>query len=159
MENTENYLLVLEESVNKKITILEELERLTAIQKEIVTAEQFDDEAFNTNVEQKGALINELEKLDKGFQILYDNVKAQVENNRQRYRDEIVRLQAGIKTITDKNAALLVMESSNRELIVKRFATLKKEARQMKKSRELASNYYKTMNNISSEPYFLDKKK
>ena len=159
MENTENYLLVLEESLNKKITILEELERLTAIQKEIVMAEQFDDEAFNTNVEQKGALINELEKLDKGFQILYDNVKAQVENNRQRYRDEIVRLQAGIKTITDKNAALLVMESSNRELIVKRFATLKKEARQMKKSRELASNYYKTMNNISSEPYFLDKKK
>ncbi|MGN0374262.1 MAG: hypothetical protein ACI4EN_02090 [Butyrivibrio sp.] len=159
MENTENYLLVLEESLNKKITILEELERLTAIQKEIVTAEQFDDEAFNTNVEQKGALISELEKLDKGFQILYDNVKAQVENNRQHYRDEIVRLQTGIKTITDKNAALLVMESSNRELIVKRFATLKKEARQMKKSRELASNYYKTMNNISSEPYFLDKKK
>ena len=51
------------------------------------------------------------------------------------------------------------MESKNKELIKSRFSSLKKEARQMKKSRELAASYYKTMNNISSEPYFLDRKK
>jgi hypothetical protein len=44
-------------------------------------------------------------------------------------------------------------------MVTKRFATLKKEARQVKKNRNLAANYYKSMNNISSEPYFLDKKK
>lgn len=159
MDNTQNYLLVLEQSLSKKINILSELERLTQVQREIVTKEQFDEEAFNDNVEQKAALINELEKLDKGFQILYDNVKAQIEDNRQTYSVEIQRLQEMIKTIMDRSAALMVLENQNKEMVTKRFATLKKEARQVKKNRNLAANYYKSMNNISSEPYFLDKKK
>ena len=159
MDNTQNYLLVLEQSLSKKINILSELERLTQVQREIVTKEQFDEEAFNNNVEQKAAQINELEKLDKGFQILYDNVKAQIEDNRHTYSAEIQRLQAMIKIIMDKSAALMVLENQNKDMITKRFATLKKEARQVKKNRNLAANYYKSMNNISSEPYFLDKKK
>ncbi len=159
MDNTQNYLLVLEQSLSKKINILSELERLTQVQREIVTNEQFNEEAFNDNVEQKAALINELEKLDKGFQILYDNVKAQIEDNRQTYSAEIQRLQVMIKTIMDRSAALMVLENQNKEMVTKRFATLKKEARQVKKNRNLAANYYKSMNNISSEPYFLDKKK
>ena len=73
--------------------------------------------------------------------------------------DDIQRLQEDITLVMDKSASLMVMESKNKELIKSRFSSLKKEARQMKKSRELAASYYKTMNNISSEPYFLDRKK
>lgn len=159
MENTQNYLLILEESLNKKLIYLAELSKLTNIQKDIVTAEEFDDEAFNKNVEQKDALIRELEKLDRGFQTLYDNIKAQIENNKEMYASEITRLQELIKRILDESTNLQVMENRNKDLVKNRFATLKKEVRQLKKSRELAANYYKTMNNISSEPYFLDKKK
>lgn len=159
MDNTQNYLLVLEQSLSKKINILSELERLTQVQREIVSREQFDEEVFNDNVEQKAAQINELERLDKGFQILYDNVKAQIEDNRHIYVAEIQRMQVMIKSIMDKSAALMVLENQNKEMITKRFAILKKEARQVKKNRNLAANYYKSMNNISSEPYFLDKKK
>ena len=100
MDNTQNYLLVLEQSLSKKLNILSELERLTQVQKDIVLKEQFDEEAFNNNVEQKAAVINELEKLDKGFQILYDNVKVQIESNREHYSAEIQRLQVMIKSIT-----------------------------------------------------------
>lgn len=159
MENTQNYLLILEESLNKKIVFLDELSKLTGIQKEIVEAEEFDDEAFNKNIEQKDAIIRELEKLDRGFQILYDNIKAQIENNRDTYATEIKRLQELIKEVLDKSTNVQVMENRNKDLVRSRFASLKKEVRQLKKSRELAANYYKTMNNISSEPYFLDKKK
>ena len=159
MENTQNYLLILEESLNKKLVYLAELSKLTNVQKDIVTAEEFDDEAFNKNVEQKDALIRELEKLDRGFQTLYDNIKAQIENNKEMYASEITRLQELIKRILDESTNLQVMENRNKDLVKNRFATLKKEVRQLKKSRELAANYYKTMNNISSEPYFLDKKK
>ena len=159
MENTQNYLLILEESLNKKIVFLDELSNLTNLQKDIVLAEDFDDEAFNKNIEQKDALIKELEKLDRGFQILYDNIKAQIENNREAYATEIRRLQGLIKVVLDKSTNLQVMENRNKDLVKSRFASLKKEVRQLKKSRELAASYYKTMNNISSEPYFLDKKK
>ena len=159
MENTQNYLLILEESLNKKIVFLDELSNLTNLQKDIVLAEDFDDEAFNKNIEQKDALIKELEKLDRGFQILYDNIKTQIENNREAYATEIRRLQGLIKDVLDKSTNLQVMENRNKDLVKSRFASLKKEVRQLKKSRELAASYYKTMNNISSEPYFLDKKK
>ena len=159
MENTQNYLLILEESLNKKIVFLDELSKLTNFQKDIVMAEEFDDEAFGKNIEQKDAIIRELEKLDRGFQILFDNVKAQIEENKEVYSAEIKRLQALVKEVLDKSTSLQVMESRNKDLVKSRFASLKKEVRQLKKSRELAANYYKTMNNISSEPYFLDKKK
>ena len=65
MENTQNYLLILEESLNKKIIFLDELSKLTNLQKDIVSAEEFDDEAFSKNLEQKDAIIKELEKLPK----------------------------------------------------------------------------------------------
>ena len=159
MENTSNYLLILEESLGKKIVILDELSRLTSEQKEIVNAETFDDDAFDNNIEKKAALVNELGKLDNGFELLYKDVKGQLETERDRYADEIKRLQTLIKEIMDKSASLQVMEQRNNEFIKNKFNSLKKEARQIKKSREMAANYYKTMNNISSEPYFLDKKK
>lgn len=159
MENTSNYLLILGESLVKKIVILDELTRLTSEQKEIVNADDFDEDAFDNNVEKKAALVNELGKLDTGFELLYKDVKCQLETDRDKYADDIKRLQALIKQITDKSASLQVMEQRNNELIKNKFNSLKKEARQIKKSREMAANYYKTMNNISSEPYFLDKKK
>ena len=159
MENTQNYLQILEESLSRKISILDELERLTMSQREIVQADEFDEEVFNTNVEQKAALIREIEKLDRGFQLLFDNVKNQLDDNRAQYAEEIKRLQELVKGVMDRSAELQVMEARNRDMIKSRFAALKKEARTIKKSREMAANYYKTMNNISSEPYFLDKKK
>ena len=71
MENTSNYLLILGESLVKKIVILDELTRLTSEQKEIVNADDFDEDAFDNNVEKKAALVNELGKLDTGFELLY----------------------------------------------------------------------------------------
>lgn len=159
MENTKNYLQVLSESLDKKITILDKLEALTAQQKSIAQAEEFDDDAFDANTDGKAKLIAELEKLDNGFQILYDNIKAQVTGNKELYRQEIEQLQAKISMILDKNAALLVEEENNRKLIASRFTSLKKEVYQIKKSRDMAASYYKNMNNISSEAYFYDNKK
>ena len=159
MDNTKNYLQVLSESLDKKILIIDELSKLTEIQKDIVSADSFDDEAFDNNVEQKAGLINELIKLDNGFQILYDNVKKLIEGNKDMYKEEILLMQDKIRSISDKNASLQVAEARNKELISKRFAVLKREARQMKKNRSAAANYYKSMNNISNEPIFMDKKK
>lgn len=159
MENTKNYLQVLSESLDKKIAILDKLEAVTVQQRSIAEAEEFDDDAFDVSTDRKAKLIAELEKLDNGFQILYDNIKAQISGRKETYREEIERLQAKISVILDKNAALIVEEENNRKLITSRFASLKKEVYQIKKSRDMAASYYKNMNNISSESYFYDNKK
>ena len=151
MSEAVNYLQVLSESLDKKIDILKQLEALTAAQKEIIDKGEFDEEAFNDNVDSKAALIDELEKLDTGFQILYDN--------KDRYKQEIAALQVKIKTITDLSLALQVAEQRNNVIVRNRFNSIRKDVYQAKKNREVASNYYKSMNNISSQSYFMDKKK
>lgn len=159
MDNALNYLQVLTESLNKKITILKELESLTLEQYELALKQDFDDAAFTKNVERKAGLVAELERLDKGFQLLYDNIKQQLEGNREYYRAQIQELQTKIKIIMDMSISLQIQESRNKDTIEKRFAKMKKEMRVFKKGRDTAANYYRVMNNISSEPHFLDKKK
>lgn len=158
MEMTENYLQILSESLDRKIIILDELARLTEAQKEIAEAETFDDTAFEDNINRKAALVEEIEKLDEGFQTLYDNVKGQIENRRERYRGQIAMLQDKIKQVLDVSASLQVAEASNKRLIESRFASMKKEIYQVRKSRDMAASYYRTMNNITADPYFMDKK-
>lgn len=159
MDNTHNYLQVLSESLDKKLVILNELQKLTDSQRELAQKEELDTEAYDAAVESKEILIEELQKLDGGFQLLYDNISNQISNNRQMYAGEIKILQAKIKLVLDKSTSLQVAENHNKELISSKFASMRKEIRQVRKSRNTAASYYKTMNNITSEAYFLDQKK
>lgn len=159
MSHSENYLQVLAESLDKKIVILKEIQDLTDEQKQILDESEFNEDSFNDNVVRKGALIDELEKLDTGFQILYNNIKNQLENNREQYRTQILNLQDKIKTITDYSSSIQVAEQRNNNLVRNRFGSLHKEIHKSKVNRQVASNYYKSMNNISSQAYFMDSKK
>lgn len=159
MEQTSNYLEMLSVSLDRKIAILSELFRLTAIQKNIASADTFDEDKFSETVEAKGAILDELDRLDNGFQLLYNNVKKQIDENRTQYAEEIKLIQSKISKIMDDSAALTVAEEANKKLIESKFASVRKEIHQVKKSRNTAANYYKTMNNITEEAYFLDKKK
>lgn len=159
MEDMANYLQALTDSLDKKIEILDGLASLTDKQRNIATAQTFDDEEFQKTLDAKEGLIEKLTQLDTGFQILYDNIKAGLDANKDKYKTEIQAIQSRIRMILDKNAALQVAENNNRNLISKRFTELKREVHQIKKSRDTAANYYKTMNNITAEPYFMDQKK
>lgn len=159
MDNTKNYLQMLSESLDKKIIILNELQKLTDRQRQLAMESEFDMEAYEAAVDGKDTLIEELNKLDGGFQILYDNISVQLKDNRQLYAEQIRVLQAKIKLILDKSTSLQVAEKHNKEMITSKFATMRQEIRQVKKSRATAANYYKTMNSITSEAYFLDQKK
>lgn len=160
MDNQENYLLILRESLDKKIVILNELMEYTENQKDIALKDEFDEEAFNDNVEKKAGLINKLQSLDTGFQILYDNIKEQLSENRDSYKKEIDELQERIRTVLDLNSSLQTLEARNRDLVSKKFASLHKEVRQVKKSQDVAANYYKSSGVTMTEgAHFLDKKK
>ncbi len=159
MESTQNFLQVLSESLDKKLVILKELESLTLEQKELFEAKKFDGDAFNLNVEKKSGLIVALQRMDKGFQVLYNRIKNQIQGNEALYSGEIKELQQKITQVMDFNASLQVKESRNKEMIEKKFSSMKKEVRVLKKNKKTVANYYKTMNNITTEPIFLDKKK
>ncbi len=159
MDQVKNYLQILEDSLNKKITVLSDLSSITDEQTQMLQLDTFDEDAFNDTVVRKAELIETLDRLDDGFQKLYNRVKEQLEQGREQYATEIQRLQTKIRMILDLSMKIERNESSNKNLVTAKFAALKKEVHQVRKSRDSATNYYKSMNRISEDPVFMDAKK
>ena len=97
--------------------------------------------------------------MDEGFQLVYNNVKAELDGNKDRYAAEIKRLQGKITQIMEKSSHLMAEEQRNKDRVTAKFASRRKEISSVKKNQQYAANYYKTMNKVTSEPVFMDKKK
>ena len=110
-------------------------------------------------VGQKAELVDQLNAMDEGFQLVYDNVKAELDKNREGYSAEIKSLQGRITQIMEKSNHLMAEEKRNKDRITARFAQRRREIGSVKKNQQYAANYYKTMNKVTSEPVFKDKKK
>ena len=110
-------------------------------------------------VGQKAELVDQLNAMDEGFQLVYDNVKAELDKNRECYSAEIKSLQGRITQIMEKSSHLMAEEKRNKDRITAKFAQRRREIGSVKKNQQYAANYYKTMNKVTSEPVFMDKKK
>lgn len=154
------YIQMLAESLVKKSEILSELITKTNTQKEVVSAAEVDWDAFDVIVEDKGNLVEELVKLDDGFDALYARIKEELTANKAAYKDEIVKMQALIQEVTDKSTELQAMEHRNKALIEQRFAESKKAIKQSKMGSKAAMEYYQRMNNLKNiDPHLMDKKR
>ena len=110
-------------------------------------------------MELKSECIDELNRLDEGFQMVYDRVKEDVQMYKQNYKSDIERLQQLIREVTSLSAAIQTQEARNKLQVEHRFRQLREETKTAKRSMSMANQYYKNMAQISSEPQFMDKKK
>ena len=151
---------MLEESLVKKIEIMKMIEEENARQKEILSnSNEVNLEAFDKTLDTKGEYIEELEKLDDGFQSLFDRVKKEVGDNKEAYADQIKRMQALIHDIMDKSASIEAAEHRNKNLAERYFSSERQKMAEGKRSSSAAFNYYSTMNNFKDiPPQFLDTK-
>ena len=149
----DNYLSVLEDSLKKKLQILDELTDYTTQQQELLKVEELDYEAFDRLVDQKEPLIQKIMELDQGFETVYDRIKEQLLGNKEQYAAQIRALQSLIGELTDKSVKLQTMEQRNKSAVEQQF-------RQGRQNKQAALNYYKNMNNANYvPPQFLDDKK
>lgn len=151
---------MLEESLIKKIEVMKKIGEENAKQKEILTnVEEVDFEAFDKTIDTKGDYIDELERLDDGFQSLFDKVKAEIGENKAQYKEQISRMQNLIHEIMDRSASIEAEERRNKKLAETYFSAEREKMNSGKRSAAVAFNYYSTMNNFKDiPPQFLDKK-
>ena len=151
---------MLEESLVKKIEIMKKIENENTRQKEILSnSDDVDLEAFDKTLDIKGEYIDELEKLDDGFQSLFDRVKQEVGDNKKTYADQIKRMQELIHEIMDRSASIEAAEHRNKKLAENYFSSEREKMATGKRSSAAAFNYYTTMNNFKDiPPQFLDTK-
>lgn len=154
----DNYLNVLKDSLIKKESILTELISKSEKQADIVKADQVDWDQFSQIVEEKGALIEEIMKLDDGFESLYARIKEGLEDNKDKYKDIISEIQSLVKSVTEKSANLQAIEYRNKTSIETAFSNTRKEIKQSKLGQKAAADYYNKMNKINIiDPQLMDK--
>ena len=155
-----NYLQVLEESLRKKLAALDRVESLCVEQEKLLKAPSFSEEAFDASMEEKGALIDELNRLDEGFESLYAHIREELPAQKEKYKTQIAALQQLVKDVTDKSVSIQAQEARNKALMENYFTGRKKEIQQGRKGSRAAINYYRSMSDSKSvQPQFMDKKK
>lgn len=157
---SKQYVAALEESLEKKLSVLEEIYRISQLQAELFAEESLDLEAFDRYVDDKDICIEKLNKLDEGFEILYNRVDQELKENRSLYADQIIRMQGLIGQITDRSVAIQALEERNRNAVQESFSKERGDLQQGKRSLNAAVNYYRNMSGagVSSSQY-MDKKK
>ena len=156
----ENYLQVLEESLHKKMNVLCKIEEANIRQEKILRGSRVEADKFEDTIEEKGKLIEELNKLDDGFENLYAHIKEQLASGRERYKLQIAGLQKLIAEVTDKSVKIQAQEARNKQLAEQFFITSRRELQKGRQSSRAALNYYQSMNNSQMvEAQFMDQKK
>lgn len=160
MEYSVDYIQVLVDSLYKKLNLLDSISAINEEQKRLAAEKKLELEKLEETVDRKSAFIDEINKLDEGFQLVYDRVKLELQGNTEEHKEQILLLKKLISQITEKSMSVQAEEERNRQAIAAHFATYKKEIRQIKTSRSVTTNYYKSMNKLQNvEPVFMDKKK
>ncbi len=156
----ESYLDVLEQSLVEKIKVLDKIQDYNMRQEALFKSESPELSQFDSYVEEKGQLIEQLTKLDEGFEILYASLAEELKDNRQKYAVQIKRLQDLVAQVVEKGVAVEAQEQRNKKLVEEYFARERTGIRKGRLSSKAAYDYYKTMNKSNVvPPQFMDSKK
>lgn len=156
----ENYLDILEQSLKKKLGILNQIREKNEQQRILLLDKELAPEDFEENINQKAALVDELNLLDEGFEEIYARIQQQLNAGRERYQEQIKKLQELIREVTAEGSSIQAEEQRNYKLAQKKFESVKKQVREVKASHKAVSQYYHNMTQGHQiEAQFLDNKK
>ncbi len=156
----ENYIIILRESLEKKVRILKDIIRRNEEQKDILEDDNAAADEFERNVDEKERLVQQIVDLDTGFEELFKKVEKELSVNREKYASEIKRMQDLIREITDLSAKVQSQEKVNRDLATIKFAGIKKQVKKVRQSQKAVSAYYTNMSRANYyDPQFFDSNK
>ena len=142
---SETYLAIMLQSLKKKEQVLDEIIRLNDLQKKQLTDQATPVDDFDKTVEDKSACIDQLDQLDSGFEKLYAQVQEELQANKEQYADTIRELQKRIRSVTDKSIMIQAQDARNKDLMMQKFTTVRKHAKDVRANSKAITGYYKTM--------------
>ncbi len=150
---TQSYLDMMEDSLKRKVQLLNEILGENEIQRQVLAnPEDVEEKAFDEAVERKGQLIDQMEELNQGFQSLFDKVKQEIGEHKELYKVQIQRMQKLITEITELSTKVQAGEQRNKNLADAYFSAARSQYKQGQRSASAAINYYATMKNFNNIP-------
>lgn len=155
-----SYIEILKQSLTKKIELLDTIMALNVLQKDMLENPDLDPDELEENLNRKADLVEQLSKLDDGFSQIYDRIRADLTENRRAYSEDIAQMKQYITAIMDKSTAIQSQEKRNQVLMQQKFTSVKKQIKEVKKSRQAVNSYYRNMMKMGTpDSTFLDDKK
>lgn len=154
-----SYVDMMIDSLKKKIVLLEKISEFNDMQKQAVSTDGFDADDFDGLVEEKNKLIIEINKLDDGFEAIYDRIREELQQNKAAYAGEIQVMQECIGRIVGLTSSIEAEEKRIKAEVEKQFSKLKQNIKETRKNSAAVSSYYKSMTKVDTEPQFMDRKK
>ena len=157
---SETYIEIMIQSLKKKIQVLDQIIELDELQKEQLEDPLASADDFDQTVEDKAALIQQLDQLDSGFDKLYSRVKEELQGNKEAFSERIAKMQELIRSITDRSVKIQSQEARNKNLMTQKFAKVKKQVKEVRTNTKVANQYYRNMTRVNYiDPQFMDNKK
>ena len=154
------YINILVDSLEKKLSVLDDILHKNDEQNIMITMESFDMQAFDRVVLEKAALLEKLDLLDAGFEGIYEKIKNELVQGKELYKNEIFRMQSLIAIITDKSIQIQTTEERNKKKIEDYFRNTHSEYKRVRATTKAASTYYKAMSRLNTiDPQLIDRKK
>lgn len=156
----DNYLEILEDSLKQKSVILDKIMEYNGKQEALLKQEKMSLEDFDFYMDQKDELIEQLNRLDDGFETLYERIRQQLQENKDAHKEQIGRLQRLITQVTEKSVSIQAQETRNKKLVEEYLARERQQLGQDRQTSKAAYDYYKSMSNTGAVmPQFMDQKK
>ena len=157
---SEQYLTILQESLQKKIQILDEIQRICDYQGTILAKEPVEFDKFDQCVDDKDICIEQLNQLDSGFEQLYEKVREELQLHKTEHEEWIRTSKELITQITEKSVAIQTQEARNKQTLESTFKRERKGLGKGKKSVKAAMDYYRTMSGSGGmTSRYMDQKK
>lgn len=157
---TENYLQIMTESLEKKLEILDQIYEVNKRQLAASTKRPFDADAYDAIMDEKGGLMDELNRLDDGFTSTYELVREEVQGSPAQYREKVLHMQELVRQAVDKGVSIEAQEQRNKASMEAALTSKRQEIRERRVTASAATKYYTAVSKINNvDPQLMDSKK
>lgn len=159
-KSVETYLQLLDESLEKKIGVLNRILDIDKNQEKSLKEENLDADTVEQLMNEKGELIKKLDQLDDGFDSVYQRIKEEIQANSSKYTSQVKKLQDDIRQITELQTGIEALEKRLKSAVDTYASKAAANLKLRRATNNVARNYYETVNKLNQAgPQFMDKKK
>lgn len=148
------------ESLEKKLEVLDKVYELNKRQLAASSKRPFDTEAYDAIMDEKGELIDELNRLDDGFTSTYELVREEVQRNPDKYREKVQVMQELVREAVARGVSIEAQEQRNKASMEAALTSKRQEIRERRVTASAATKYYSAVSKINTvDPQLMDSKK
>ncbi len=155
------YVDMMLDSLVKKEGILTSLLEYTRKQETLLKDENLDMDEFQSLIDQKGLLVDQLNEMDEVFDAMFRRLEQELNENREQYKQKIQKMQEILPRISELGIQIQALEQQNNVHFKKYVTEKKKVIRDFYVNSKTVSNYHQNLRNVhqTDQSYFFDKTK